>query len=560
MNEIDGSESALPSVHHLEQQRRANRESIARLGVDPYGARTAGVSTIASARRAYDPVADAARREAEERKKKGEIAELPADMRPSVTVAGRIVLKRDGGKLMWFQIRDYTSGPDCPAEVGPLASGSNALIEPACAVKDLQIAVSKADVAEPGFEVAKCVDMGDVVVVTGRLMKTKSGEVTVWASGFGLACKSLTPPPEKWQGLTDVEIRYRRRYTDLWANPETMRAFVLRSRLASVIRRFLDDRGFLEVETPVLQTLAGGAAARPFTTHMNALDIGLFMRIAPELYLKRLLVGGMPRVFEWSRNFRNEGIDKTHNPEFTMIELYEAFGDYNTMRELTESLFRECAREVRRHQGIEPSSHRVEDELKLPYDQIVIDYGRAFEVVTYEGLFEKALGFSMHDRDRVRRGADERKIKTKNEQGVAFDHLLLVNELFDEAEGSIDPTRPTFVIDYPSALCPLTRPKPGRPEVAERFELFMGGFEMANAYTELNDPDIQEAKFREQLAGVGDEESTFRTFDQDFIDALKVGMPPAGGLGIGIDRMCMVLLNQRTIRDVLLFPMMKPLD
>jgi lysyl-tRNA synthetase class 2 len=548
------------SPHHLEQQRRANRDAIAGLGVDPYGQRTTGVVTIAAARRAYDPAADAARREAEDRKKKGELAELPADPRPVVTVAGRIVLKRDGGKLMWFQVRDYTSGPDAAADAPALPAGGNPLIEPACAVKDLQIAVSKADVAEPGFEVAKNVDMGDVVVVTGRLMKTKTGEVTVWASRLALACKSLTPPPEKWQGLTDVEIRYRRRYTDLWSNPETMRAFVLRSKLAGVIRRFLDARGFLEVETPVLQTLAGGAAARPFVTHINALDIDLFMRIAPELYLKRLLVGGMPRVFEWSRNFRNEGIDKTHNPEFTIIELYEAFGDYNTMRELTESLFRECAREVSRHQAIEPSSHHGPDTLVLPYDTLMIDYARPFEVITYEGLFEKALGHSMHDKERVLASAQARKLPIKNKQGIALDHMLLVNELFDEAEAALDPARPTFVIDYPAALCPLTRPKPGRPEVAERFELFIGGFEMANAYTELNDPDIQEAKFREQLAGVDDEESTFRNFDQDFIDALKVGMPPAGGLGIGLERLLMVVMNQRTIRDVLLFPLMRPVE
>lgn len=556
--------SAVPapeSPHHLEQQRRANRDTLAALGVDPYGGRREGIITIAEARRRYDVQADAAWKQHQETLKQQPATAPMSDPRPLVTVAGRLVLKRDGGKLMWFQLRDYTSGAEAagdptgaPAHAAEHGRGKHSVaIEPAVVVKDLQIAVSKANVAARDFDVSKTVDLGDIMVATGHLMTTKTGEVTVWASTFDVACKSVAPPPEKWRGLTDVEQRYRKRYVDLYANPDAMRVTMLRSRLARTIREFLHDRGFVEVETPVLQTLAGGAAARPFVTHMNALDLDLFMRIAPELYLKRLLVGGMPRVFEWSRNFRNEGLDKTHNPEFSMIELYEAFGDYNTMRELVESMMRQCAREVRAASGGDAS------DLRLPHGEHTIDYARPFEVVTYEALFERALGHSMHDRERVRKSAIERKIPVANKAGVALDHMLLVNELFDEAEASIDQSRPTFVIDYPSALCPLTRAKRERPEIAERFELFIGGFELANAYTELNDPDVQEARFREQLAGVDDEESTFRTFDQDFIDALKVGMPPAGGLGIGIDRLCMVLLDQRTIRDVLLFPMMKPI-
>jgi len=572
------------SPHHLEQQRKENRAAIAALGVDPYGGRTTGLVSLAEARRRYDAGADAAWQESS---KAAEQQSSRADPRPVVKVAGRVVLKREGGKLIWMQLRDHTTGPKGEEEqqssraaeqqsaqgVPPPGSpGRGAGAEP-----DLQIAISKKDCAAPGFDVATYVDLGDVVVVEGPLMKTRTGEVTIWASSFTMATKSVAPPPAKWQGLQDVELRYRRRYVDLYANPETMRTFVLRSKLAALIRRFLDERGFMEVDTPVLQVQAGGAAARPFVTHMNALGLDLFMRVAPELYLKRLLVGGMPRVFEWSRNFRNEGLDKTHNPEFTILELYEAFGDYNTMRELTEGLFRACARCVAEQQSSRAAEQQMgsapkvslppapsqppegEGEvLVLPFGELRIDYGRAFEVVKYEELFERALGVSMWDAPGVLAAAKKRGLPTVNKAGVALDPMLLVNELFDVAEELIDPSRPTFVIDYPAALCPLTRPKKDRPQVAERFELFIGGMEMANAYTELNDPDVQEAKFREQLAGIDEEESTFRTFDEDFVNALKVGMPPAGGLGIGIERLMMVLLDQRTIRDVLLFPMMKP--
>lgn len=560
-----------PSPGRLEAQRRANREAMRSLGIDPYGERTSGLRTIAQARDLYDAEADSAYQSSAAAAKSGG---APAeDRRPRVKVAGRIVLKRDGGKLVWLQLRDHTSGPARESE-GEASGGAGAM------VKDLQVAVSAKDCAAPGFDVAKLCDLGDVVVVSGPLMKTKTGEVTVWASSLGVACKSIAPPPEKWSGLQDTEIRYRRRYVDLYANPETMQVAKMRASLMREIRDLLHERGFMEVETPTLQTLAGGAAARPFVTHMNALGIDLFMRVAPELYLKRLLVGGMPRVFEWSRNFRNEGLDRSHNPEFSMLELYEAFGSYETMMEITEEMVKRCARRVasewrgpgrsalradsdRNHPlpaaagACAPrdvgSESRPTEGLLLPYGDLMIEYGRPFEKVTYEALFEKALRFSMHDSARVRAEANKRGHKT---EGVA--DILLVNALFDHAEEAIDPSRPTFLMDYPAALCPLTRSKKGRPEIAERFELFIGGMELGNAYTELNDPDIQEAKFREQLAGIDDEESTFRTFDEDFVNALKVGMPPAGGLGVGIDRLMMLLLNQQSIRDVLLFPLMRP--
>ncbi len=534
------------SPGRLEAQRRQNRDAIRALKVDPYGERTTGLSNIATARGAYSAEADAAYQAAAAAAKASPGAPV-ADTRPVVKVAGRVVLKRDGGKLIWLQFRDHTSGPAREGEAGasPTPDGG----AEGAMVKDLQVAVSMKDCAAPGFDLTKLCDLGDMLIVTGPLMKTKTGEITVWASSVQMACKSIAPPPEKWSGLQDTEIRYRRRYVDLYANPETMQVAKLRALLMREIRELLHERGFMEVETPTLQTLAGGAAAKPFVTHMNALDIDLFMRVAPELYLKRLLVGGMPRVFEWSRNFRNEGLDRSHNPEFSMLELYEAFGSYETMMEIVEEMVKRCARRVKAEWS--PGG----DVLALPYGDLKIDYGRPFEKVTYEALFEKALGFSMHDSARVRAEAKKHGHKT---DGVA--DILLVNALFDRAEEAIDPRRPTFLMDYPAALCPLTRSKKDRPEVAERFELFIGGMELGNAYTELNDPDIQEAKFKEQLAGIDAEESTFRTFDEDFVYALKVGMPPAGGLGVGIDRLMMLLLNQKSIRDVLLFPLMRPVE
>jgi len=528
-------------IHPLEQQRRENRGGIVALGLDPYGGRTEGLITLGEARRRYDERADA------EHQEHGK-DEGFKDRRPVVRVAGRVMLCRPTGKLIWFNLRDHSDA-------------------------SFQIAVSKRDCDETGFALAKMADLGDIVVAEGPLMRTRAGEITLWASSLRPASKSLAPPPEKHAGLQDIEQRYRRRYLDLWATPETMRAFTLRSHLVSRARRFLDERGYVEVETPMLQSLAGGAAARPFITHMNALDIDLYLRIAPELYLKRLLVGGMPRVYEINRNFRNEGLDKQHNPEFTMLEAYEAFGDMGTMMELTESLVRELATVVvtverdadagRPHSPGEVIAPADEDELPtsllLPFGDLTIDYGSPFLRVTYAELFERALGFPMSDGTSARAEAEKRGLKTRNEKRVALDEALIVNELFEEvAERSIDPARPTFVTEYPAALSPLTRPHPDRPEVAERADLFIGGMEIAPHYTELNDPDVQAAKFREQLAGLDDEESTFRTFDEDFIDALKVGMPPAGGLGLGIDRLAMLLTNQPTIRDIILFPQMRP--
>ncbi len=391
----------------------------------------------------------------------------------------------------------------------------------------------------------------------GRVGATKTGEITVWAaSGSDLAadrptaadqpaveiaCKSLVPPPEKWKGLQDAELRYRQRYVDLYANPAALAVLRQRSAIISEVRQFLEARQYMEVETPMLQPVAGGAAARPFTTHHNALDIDLYLRIAPELYLKRLLVGGLPRVFEINRNFRNEGIDRQHNPEFTMLELYEAFADYHVMAEIVEQMIRQTARNVIGRTAIE-------------FDGLTIDYARPFRKATYAELFEKVNGFPADD--------DARLVAKARELGITPTgkaHDLLYQQVWEQTvEATDELMQPVFVMDHPASLCPLTRRKVGDPTIAERFELYIAGMEMANAYTELNDPDIQEANFTAQLEGVDEEEANFRNLDHDFLNALRVGMPPAGGMGVGIDRLVMLLTGSRSIRDVIAFPLMRP--
>jgi lysyl-tRNA synthetase class 2 len=509
-----------PSVHELEQQRRTKRDQIAAMGINPYGERTDGLRDLDDVKRDFES------REGPRQEGTSPPKIMQRDATP-YRIAGRIMLMRDGGKLVWLNLRDATG--------------------------DLQVAVSQKDVDAASFALVKLADLADLVIAEGAVTRTRTGEVTLWASRLSIGSKALVPPPEKWAGLQDTELRYRQRYVDLWSNPETMRVAMLRTQIVSRIRAFLTQRGYAEVETPMLQTLAGGAAARPFITRMNALGIDLFMRIAPELYLKRLLVGGMPRVFEVNRNFRNEGLDKQHNPEFTMIELYHAFGDMETVMEVTESLIRDAASHVAPSTGAQ--------SLALPFGELTIDYAPAFDRVRYADLFERYFGFAMADPARVRAEAQRRGVRTKNEQGVELDHWLVVNQLFEAfAEPTLDPARPTFITHYPAALSPLTRPNRDDPTLADRADLFIGGMELAPHYTELNDPDVQEARFREQLSGLDDEESTFRTFDEDFVRALKVGMPPAGGMGLGIDRLTMLLTNQRTIRDVVLFPLMRPLD
>ncbi len=513
-------EEAKRPIDELERERREKREAIRALGVDPYGGRVEGLVSLREAFETYDEQTDLRMHEAGI-KPGGE-----GDERPVVRVAGRVMLARDNGRLVWLNLRDPTR-------------------------ESLQVAVSKRDCDEVGFQVAKKTDLGDILVVEGPLMKTRTGEVTVWAARVRPAGKSLLPPPEKHAGLQNPEARYRQRYVDMWSNPRTTRTLLLRSRLLSGIRRLMEERGFVEVETPMLQVQAGGAAARPFVTHMNALDIDLYLRIAPELYLKRLLVGGLPRVFELNRNFRNEGVDRRHNPEFTAIEVYEAFGDVSTMMDLTEAIVRACARIANESEG--------RSGLVRPFGGLEIDYGLPFERFSYGELFERAFGFSMEDEQRVRDEAERRGVRVTDDAGEQLDTIWIVNELFEaHAEALIDPSRPTWVMRYPSALSPLTRPCPDDPRFADRADLFIAGMEIGPHYTELNDPDVQAAKFREQLTGIDEDEATFRSFDEDFVRALKVGMPPAGGMGLGIDRLVMLMSDEGSIRDVIPFPFMRP--
>ncbi len=497
-------------VRALLAARRAKLDRLrTEMGVQPFGTRQAGLESLASARAKFDEAAHL------------EFAAKGPDRRGGVRVAGRVVQHRDMGKIVFCWLRDDSG--------------------------DLQVSVSRAEVSEADFALAKMLDYGDIVAAAGKVGRTQRGEVCVWATGLSMQCKSLATPPGKWHGLSDPEIRYRQRSVDMYANPETLRTFAARSRIVSFIRRFMEQRGFLEVETPMLQAVAGGAAARPFVTSHNALSLSLYLRIAPELYLKRLLVGGMRRVFEINRNFRNEGVDRSHNPEFTALEAYEAFGDSGTMMELTESLLHELA--------VAEASATGAAGTVLPFGELQIDYARPFVRVSWEELFQKALGFAASDAAAVRTRAASEGIA----QAQTAEPWLLASELFDRhAEAGIDPARPTFVVDWPSAISPLTRPRAERPEVADRWDIFIGGMEIGPAYTELNDPDLQRQRFTEQLAGMDAEARTMRSLDEDFLTALEVGMPPAGGLGLGIDRIVMLMTNRPSIRDVILFPLMRP--
>jgi len=509
-----------PSV--LEAARRAKLQRFRDdLKIEPYGNRVDGLVSLAAARAQFREELQIAA-DTEAAKVKADATYTPTETRPRCCVAGRIVQHRDLGKLVFMWLRDHTG--------------------------DLQVSISKSGVAANDFELAKALDYGDIVSVEGLVGRTNKGETCIWAKSLTLQCKSLAPPPGKWHGLEDNETRYRRRYVDMWATPHTLATFQARSRIVSLTRGFMQSRGFVEVETPMMQPLAGGAAARPFVTTHNALDSDLFLRIAPELYLKRLLVGGMPKVFEINRNFRNEGVDRSHNPEFTAMEAYEAFGDCWSMLELTESLLHQLA--------VQMAQDRADASAgpTLPFGSMQINYATPFIRVTFGELFKQGAGFDMFDQDKVLAEAEKRHVPDAQK----LDHWLRVEALFEMlGEPLINPLRPTFVTDWPSAISPLTRPRRDDMRLCERWDIFVGGMEVGPAYTELNDPDVQRAKFTEQLKGVNEEESTFRTLDEDFLDALKVGMPPAGGLGIGIDRVVMLLTNSPSIRDVILFPLLK---
>jgi lysyl-tRNA synthetase class 2 len=498
--------------------RMTKLEKWAALGVDPYGQRTDDLASILAARKLHQGV-----------------TVTPHDGGETARVAGRIILLRSFGKLILLTIQDWTGR--------------------------IQVGLAK-QAMEPAFPQAKLLELGDIAWFEGKVGHTKTGEVTIWASAFGILSKALLPPPDKFHGLSDTELRYRQRYVDLFANPDSMDIFLFRSKIVGSIRDFLKARQFVEVETPLMQPIAGGAAARPFVTHHNTLDIDLFLRISPELYLKRLLVGGMERVFDINRNFRNEGIDTTHNPEFTMLECYQAYSDLAGMMELTESLVVRLVRERRedlraRAEDENPKPHAAGQsaDLTLQFGERIINYTPPFERVNYAELFRQHVGVEMSDVEGVRRIAAGRGIHGLE----AKEHDVVVGELFEQlAEPRLaESDRPIFLHDYPAALCPLTKRSRSNPQIAERFELYIAGMEVANAYTELNDPAVQEATFSKQLSGQKEEDSMAR-MDDDFINALRYGMPPAGGLGVGIDRLAMLLTNCTSIRDVILFPLLKP--
>ena len=436
-----------------------------------------------------------------------------------VSIAGRMMSKRVMGKASFCNVQDLQG--------------------------NIQSYVARDSIGEEAYKEFKKMDVGDVIGITGEVFETKTGEKSIHASSVTLLSKSLQILPEKFHGLTNTDIRYRQRYVDLIMNPDVKQTFINRSKILSAIRRYLDGQGFLEVETPMLVSNAGGAAARPFETHFNALDEDFKLRISLELYLKRLIVGGMERVYEIGRVFRNEGLDTRHNPEFTLMELYQAYTDYNGMMDLTENLYRHVAQEVLGTTVIE-------------YNGVQMDLGKPFERITMVDAVKKYAGVDWNEvetLEQARALAKEHHVEFE-ERHKKGDILALFFEEFAE-EHLI---QPTFVMDHPIEISPLTKKKPENPEYTERFEFFMNGWEMANAYSELNDPIDQRERFKaqEELLAQGDDEAN--TTDEDFLNALEIGMPPTGGIGFGIDRMCMLLTNSAAIRDVLLFPTMKPLD
>ena len=436
----------------------------------------------------------------------------------SVTVAGRMMAKRVMGKASFCRVQDVTGG--------------------------IQIYVARDSVGEEPYADFKKLDVGDILGVTGTVFKTQTGEISLHATAITLLSKSLNVLPEKYHGLTNTDVRYRQRYVDLIMNEEVRDTFIKRSRILRSIRRYLDDRGFLEVEPPMLVANAGGAAARPFETHFNALDEDLKLRISLELYLKRLIVGGLERVYEIGRVFRNEGLDTRHNPEFTLMELYQAYTDYHGMMDLTEDLFRHLAQEIC-------------GSLTFPYGENIIDFSKPFARLTMIDAVKQYAGV-----DFAAVATDEEAKAVAREKGVAFEERHKKGDilnLFFETFVEEHLIQPTFIMDHPVEISPLTKRKPDAPDYVERFELFINGWEFCNAYSELNDPIDQRARFaaQEEQFAKGDDEAEHT--DEDFLNALSHGMPPTGGIGYGIDRLVMLLTNSPAIRDVLLFPTMKSL-
>jgi lysyl-tRNA synthetase class 2 len=488
-------------------QRRANLEELRKLGVDVYP-------------RSFDTGATIERIVADHGARSSE--ELDAAQTRTRT-AGRILAIRSFGKANFLVLSDGKAR--------------------------IQVYIRQDSLPERDFQIFKLLDFGDWVGVEGRLFRTKTKELTIWASRLEFLAKCLVPLPEKWHGLQDVEIRYRQRYLDLIVNPDSRRVFEIRSRIVAAIREFLIGRAFLEVETPMMQPIPGGALARPFVTHHNALDMKLYMRIAPELYLKRLTVGGIERVFEINRNFRNEGISTQHNPEFTMLEFYWAYADYNDLMRLTEEMLREVALKAVGADQIVFGDHTI--SLVPPYRRLSLREGA--RAAASRKLGSEVTLEDLRDRDRVSGIARRVHVETTPAMGAGQITAQIFEVLCEE-----DLVQPTFVYDFPTEVSPLSKQKPDDPDTVERFELYIGGFEVANAFSELNDPAEQRRRFEDQLrsrAG-GDEEA--HAMDEDYVRALEYGMPPAAGEGVGIDRLVMLLTNSPSIRDVILFPLMRP--
>ena len=446
------------------------------------------------------------------------IAGLLADFKETAKVssAGRMTAKREHGKVIFIDIRDQAA--------------------------KIQVYI-KADVlGQENFELFSSLDIGDLLIVEGELFKTRTGEPTIKAEGLSLVSKSLRPLPEKWHGLKDVEIRYRQRYVDLIANPDVRKVFIQRGKAISAIRGYLDKKGYLEVETPMMHPIPGGAAGRPFKTHHNEYDMDLYLRIAPELYLKKLLVGGFEKVYEINRSFRNEGVSTRHNPEFTMLEVYAAYSDCSGMMDLVEAIVVETAKEVF-------------GTLKFEFQGKAVDLTPPWKRYSFAEVVKEKFGIVPEDTAEIMLEKLHQAGRALNEKRLSRSQVArIVEDLLQEGQDF----SPAFFSDYFSILCPLAKNRPDNPHISERFELFIGGMEVANAYSELNDPIEQRQRLEEEVSEARLEAGQARMVDEDFITALEYGMPPAGGLGIGIDRLVMILTNQSSIRDVILFPLLRP--
>lgn len=509
-------------LDRISEVRRSKLAEIQNLGHDPFGHRFDDRNWVADIRARLPEV--------KFQKADGEKIELPEfgegfDFRswkqeqgggevvgPTVRAAGRIVLQRDTGKLQFLDIQDWTG--------------------------KIQLFVGKKQVGEENWKLVQQLDLGDLVGVDGWFGVTMKGELTIFATQIHILCKTIDPPPAKHAGLVDPELRQRLRYVDLAYNEDSRKRFIHRTKIVQSIRNTLDHHEFMEIEGPTLHTIAGGAAARPFETFHNALGMDLFMRIALELHLKRLMVGGLERVYELGRVYRNEGISTKHNPEFTMLEVYQAYGDYESMMDLTEAIISDAREAI----GLEAKANWGECEL---------DLSTPFARKPYNELLAEHTGVDPADNAAVKNYAVSLGLSVDGKHPD-----VIKNEVF-EAKVEDKLVGPVFVTDYPASICPLTKRKTDQPEIAERFELFVNGVELANAYTELNDPDLQKQLFETQLEGMPADESMAK-MDHDFVRALRNGMPPAGGLGIGIDRLVMLLTNSLSIRDVILFPLMRP--